>query len=55
MKNISEYLEERLEIEISKKIADMINDEASFVEFPNKRIVLLEGMKSTNLFLLSVA
>lgn len=50
MMNASEYLEERLKIKISKKIADMVNNEASFVEFPGKHIVLLEGTKSTNLY-----
>jgi len=46
----SKYLEEGFGIEIDEKIADMINDEVSFVEFPGKYIVLLEEMKSTNLY-----
>lgn len=48
--NASEYLEKALEIKIDKNIADIINVEASFVNFPDKHIVLLEGMKSTNLY-----
>ncbi|OOM69601.1 hypothetical protein [Clostridium sp. BL-8] len=40
MFNASEYLEKGLGVKISKDIADMINSEASFVEFPAKHIVL---------------
>lgn len=50
MMNASEYLEEGLGIKIDENIADMINAEVSFVESPSKHIVLLEGMKSTNLY-----
>lgn len=46
----SKYLEEGLGIKIDENIADMINDEVSFVEFPCKHITLLEGIKSTNLY-----
>jgi CRP-like cAMP-binding protein len=46
----SKYLEEGLGIKIDENIAEMINDEASFEEFPCKRIALLEGVKSTNLY-----
>lgn len=48
--NASKYLEEGLGIKIDQKIADMINDEISFVEFQGKHIALLEGMKYTNLY-----
>jgi CRP-like cAMP-binding protein len=48
--NASKYLEEGLGIKIDENIADMINDEVAFVEFPDKHIALLEGMKSTNLY-----
>lgn len=50
MMNASKYLEEGLGIKIDENIKDMINDKASFVEFPSKHIALLEGMKSTNLY-----
>lgn len=50
MMNASKYLEEGLEIKIDENIAYMINDEVSFINFPGKHIVLLEGMKSTNLY-----
>lgn len=50
MMNASKYLEEGLGIKIDESIVDTINDEASFVDFPGKHIVLLEGMKSTNLY-----
>jgi CRP-like cAMP-binding protein len=46
----SKYLEEGLGIKIDENIAHMINDEVSFMDFPSKHIVLLEGMKSTNLY-----
>ncbi len=48
--NASKYLEEGIGIKIGKDIADMINNEASFVEFPEKHIVLLEGMRAENLY-----
>ncbi|KAJ48731.1 Crp/Fnr family transcriptional regulator [Clostridium tetanomorphum DSM 665] len=48
--NASKYLEVGLEIKIDENVADMINSEVSFVEFPAKHIVLLEGMKSENLY-----
>lgn len=48
--NASKYLEDRLGINIDENIKDIINDKASFVEFPSKHIALLEGMKSTNLY-----
>ena len=48
--NATKYLEEGLGIKIDENTADMINDEVSFVEFPEKHIELLEGMKSTNLY-----
>lgn len=44
------FLEEGLEIKMNENIATMINDVVSFVDFPYKHIVLLEGMKSTNLY-----
>lgn len=50
MMNASKYLEEGLEIKIDENIAYMINDEVSFINFPGKHIVLMEGMKSTNLY-----
>ena len=50
MMNASEYLEEGFGIKIDENIARMINDEVYFVEFPGKHIVLLEGVKSTNLY-----
>lgn len=49
---VNNYLEEGLGIKMNRNIAEMINGEASFVEFPEKHIVLLEGMKSSNLFLI---
>ncbi|MCY6960121.1 Crp/Fnr family transcriptional regulator [Clostridium brassicae] len=48
--NASRYLELALKIKIDANVSDMINNEASFVDFPAKHIVLLEGMKSTNLY-----
>lgn len=48
--NVSRYLEEGLGIKINKNIADMIDDEACFTEFPCKHIVLLEGTKTSNLY-----
>ncbi|EHI97381.1 putative transcriptional regulator, Crp/Fnr family [Clostridium sp. DL-VIII] len=50
MFNASKYLEKGLGVKIGKDIADMINSEASFVEFPAKHIVLLEGMRATRLY-----
>lgn len=50
MINVSNCLKEGLGIKIDKNTMDMINDEASFVEFPSKQIVLLEGTKSINLY-----
>lgn len=49
--NASKYLEVGLEIKIDENVADMINSEVSFVEFPAKHIVLLEGMKSETFIL----
>lgn len=48
--NVSKYLEEGLGIKINKNIADMINHEACFAEFPGKYIVLLEGTKASTLY-----
>ncbi len=48
--NASEYLELSLKIKIDTKVAELINNESSFVNFSAKQIVLLEGMKSTNLY-----
>lgn len=50
MLSAGKYLEEGIGIKIAENIADMINAEASFAKFPCKHIVLLEGMKSTNLY-----
>lgn len=50
MINASNYLEKGLGIKIDKNISEMINNEASFVEFHSKYIVLLEGVKSINLY-----
>lgn len=50
MVNASKYLEEGLRIKIKENIADIINAEVSFVEFPTKHIALLEGVKSNNLY-----
>lgn len=50
MTNASKYLEEGLGIKIDENTADIINDEVSFVNFPGKHIVLLEGMKATNIY-----
>lgn len=50
MMNASKCLEEGFGIKIDGNIADMIDEEASFVKFSNKQIVLMEGMKSTNLY-----
>lgn len=50
MINASKYLEEGLGIKINENIANMINDEVSFVEFKGKHIALLQGMKSTKLY-----
>lgn len=50
MMSASKYLEEGLRIKIDENIANLINNEATFVEFTSKQIVLLEGMKSTNLY-----
>ena len=50
MINASKYLEEGLGVKIDENIAQMINDEVSFAEFPSKHIALLEGMKYTNLY-----
>ncbi|MCB2308448.1 Crp/Fnr family transcriptional regulator [Clostridium estertheticum] len=47
---VSNYLEQGLGIKIDENIADMINEEVPFVEFPGKHIALLEGMESTNLY-----
>ena len=47
MVNVSKYLELALNIKIDANVADMINNEASFMDFPAKHIVLLEGIKST--------
>ena len=46
----SKYLEKGLGIKINENIADMINVKASFKKFSKKHIVLLEGMKATNLY-----
>ncbi|MDT8718789.1 Crp/Fnr family transcriptional regulator [Clostridium sp. 19966] len=48
--NASEYLEKGLGIKIDKNTADIINGEAHFVNFHDKHIVLLEGIKSTSLY-----
>jgi CRP-like cAMP-binding protein len=48
--NASKYLELGLEIKIDENVADMINNEVSFVDFSAKHIVLLESVKSTNLY-----
>ncbi|URZ04295.1 Crp/Fnr family transcriptional regulator [Clostridium felsineum] len=48
--NANKYLKEGLGIKIEENISNMINAEASFVKFPCKHIVLLEGVKSTNLY-----
>jgi CRP-like cAMP-binding protein len=48
--NASKYLEDGLGVKISENIAAMINDEATFVDFADKQIVLLEGMESTNIY-----
>ncbi|WP_254906584.1 Crp/Fnr family transcriptional regulator [Clostridium tyrobutyricum] len=50
MTNASKYLEKGLEIKINENVADMINNEVSFINFSTKHIVLLEGVKSTNLY-----
>lgn len=50
MNNVSNYFEEGLGIKIDKNIGEMINDEASLVEFHSKHTVLLEGTKSINLY-----
>ena len=50
MMNVSNCLEEGLGIKIDGNIADMINEKVIFVEFSGKHIVLLEGMKSINLY-----
>jgi cAMP-binding proteins - catabolite gene activator and regulatory subunit of cAMP-dependent protein kinases len=47
---VSSFLEEGLRIKINENIADIINAEASLVTFPCKHIVLLEGIKSKNLY-----
>lgn len=47
---VSSFLEEGLGIKINENIADIINAEACFVTFPCKHIVLLEGIKSENLY-----
>ena len=47
---VSKYLEKGFEIKISENIADVINDEGYFVEFPKNHLALLEGMKSENLY-----
>ena len=48
--SVSRYLEEGLGIKTDKNVTDMINNGAFFTDFPCKQIVLLEGMKSTNLY-----
>ena len=48
--NASKYLEEGLGIKINENVADMINHEAYFADFPCKHIVLLEGQKASNLY-----
>jgi CRP-like cAMP-binding protein len=50
--NASKYLEIALNIKTDEYVADIINTESSFVQFPKKHIVLLEGMESTNLYFL---
>ncbi|MDP4094676.1 MAG: Crp/Fnr family transcriptional regulator [Bacillota bacterium] len=48
--NASDYLEEGLGISIDENAAGIINSAAFFADFPDKRIVLLEGKKSENLY-----
>lgn len=43
-------LEDGLGIQLNKNTAEMINREASFTEYPRNHIVLLEGMKPSNLY-----
>lgn len=50
--NASKYLEIALNIKIDENVAEIINNEASIVQFPVKHIVLLEGTKSANLYFL---
>ncbi|OPJ63812.1 Crp/Fnr family transcriptional regulator [Clostridium oryzae] len=50
MMKASRYLEEGLGAIIDEKISYIINNEASFVQFPAKHIALLEGERSTNLY-----
>lgn len=49
---VSKYMEKCLNIKIEETIAKIINDRALLVSFPAKQIVLLEGMKSANLYLI---
>lgn len=44
------YLERGLGIKINNDTADIVNDEASFTEFPCGHIVLLEGAKAENIY-----
>jgi CRP-like cAMP-binding protein len=48
--NSSRYLEVGLKIKIDENVATIINNAVHFVEFSAKHIVLLEGVKSTNLY-----
>ncbi len=50
VQNACKYLEEGLGINIAENIADVINAGASLVKLPCKHIVLLEGVKSTNIY-----
>lgn len=53
MTKASDYLKKGLGIEIDEHTADLINCAASFVEFPCKQIVLLEGSKSSHLYFIT--
>lgn len=48
--NASNFFEEGLGIKIDENIREIIDAGVSFVEFPCKHIVLLEGTQSANLY-----
>ncbi|MBK1812802.1 Crp/Fnr family transcriptional regulator [Clostridium sp. YIM B02505] len=47
---VSDYLEQGLAIKIDERTVDIINAEASFVNFQAKQIALHEGSKSSNIY-----
>lgn len=46
----STYLEKGLKLKLSENISAKINQQSSFANFSPKEIILLEGVKATNLY-----